>query len=162
MLGSLRMWHSNTVRSLARFLMIGNPSTCCSSCGDERLGHASGSCHDATQHGVVNYFTVKPYCTNVVLIHLKFLPNLAMCSSTRQASRSDQPCPSRKLPLNWNRQKQRLSRRTQNTSDVSLILATASDSLSDVIKTVCSAPKRTLGGHLFTQLTFPRHPKDPW
>ena len=27
---------------------------------DERLGHASGSCHDATQHGVVNYLTVKP------------------------------------------------------------------------------------------------------
>ena len=22
-----------------------------------------------------------PYCTNIVLIHLKFLPNLAMCSS---------------------------------------------------------------------------------
>ena len=31
---------------------------------------------------MVNYLTVKSYCTNIVLIHLKFLPNLAMCSST--------------------------------------------------------------------------------
>ena len=34
-----------------------------------------------TPVGVVNYLTGKPYCTNIVLIHLKFLPNLAMCSS---------------------------------------------------------------------------------
>ena len=31
--------------------------------------------------GVVKYLTVKPYCTNIVLIHLNFLPNLATCSS---------------------------------------------------------------------------------
>ena len=31
--------------------------------------------------GVVKYLTVKPYCTNIVLIYLNFLPNLATCSS---------------------------------------------------------------------------------
>ena len=30
---------------------------------------------------VVKYLTVKPYCTNTVLIHLNFLPSLATCSS---------------------------------------------------------------------------------
>ena len=47
MLGSSRMWHSDMVRSLARFLTIKGPLTWCPSCGDERLGHESGSCLDA-------------------------------------------------------------------------------------------------------------------
>ena len=34
-----------------------------------------------TAVSVVKYLTVKPYCTNTVLIHLNFLPNLATCSS---------------------------------------------------------------------------------
>ena len=34
-----------------------------------------------TAIGVVKYLTVKPNCTNTVLIHLNFLPSLATCSS---------------------------------------------------------------------------------